>query len=141
MKKTLLFLTVVLSFTYTFGANQLVPKKTNINNIVYTGEKTNHPSENCCVYNLTDNETNQTLLIDEGEPLDFDHTKYLPVGFNPSKEFNSLFLDKIKWVDDVKDEVFDFDRKQYLPVGFNPEKEFNHLFLNKIPWVEEEELD
>jgi len=150
MKKTILFLAIVLSFAYTFGANQLVPKKTKINNIIYTEEKANQPInfktyllEDCCILNLTDYNIGETLLIDEelDEPLDFDHTKYLPIGFNPSKEFNTRYLNKIKWVDEEEATTLDFNHTKYLPVGFNPDKKLNHLFLNELPWVDEEELE
>jgi len=147
MKRNILFLAVVLSFTYTFGANQLVLKKTKINNIVCTEEKANQPNhfkdylaEDCCIPNLTDNNIDETLLVDEelDEPFDFDHTKYLPIGFTPYKNVKEH---SCKWIDDTEDEVFDFNHKQYLPVGFNPDKKLNHLFLNELPWVDEEEIE
>ena len=115
MKKITLILAVVLSFTYTYGANQKVYQKTNKIDSIYVLEK------------------------EPDEAFDFDHKAYLPVGFNPSKELNNLFLYKIPWIDDMEDEAFDFDHTAYLPVGFNPKKELNHLFLNDIPWIEEDE--
>jgi len=143
MKKSVLFLAVVLSFAYTFGANQLALKKTNINDVVYIKEKAiksfnfkAYLPEKCCAFNLTDNEANKALLIEEEVSLDFDHTKYLPVGFTP---YNNAKKQSYQWIDEGEDEALDFNHKQYLPVGFNPKKELNHLFLNNIPWVDDEE--
>ncbi|NQW37199.1 MAG: hypothetical protein HQ471_09355 [Flavobacteriales bacterium] len=130
MKKSILTLAVVLSFTYTFSANQFAPKKTNINNIndiVYIEEEeADEPfdfdykaylPEGFNAYDLTDNEADPTLWIDEDaedEAFDFDHTQYLPVGFNPNKKFNDLFLEDIEWVDEDTDEPFAFDTKKYF---------------------------
>ncbi|MCF6213466.1 MAG: hypothetical protein L3J45_05515 [Flavobacteriaceae bacterium] len=131
MKKPILILAVVLSFSYTFSANQFAPKHTNtdgINNIVYIEEEEsdepfdfNHKSylpEGFNPYDLADNETDATLWIEEeeepDESFDFDHTQYLPVGFNPNKKLNVLFLEEVEWIDEDEDEAFNFDTKAYF---------------------------
>jgi len=116
MKKSILTLAIVLSFSYIFSANKLASKKTNdnnINNVVYIEEETD-------------------------EPFDFDHTQYLPVGFNPY-DLTSNEADATIWIEELADEPFEFNHTQYLPVGFNPNSAFNALFLEDIKWIEEEE--
>jgi hypothetical protein len=126
MKKITLILAVVLSFTYTYSANQRAYTKTNqIDSLYVIEEEADEPFDfdykaylpkDFQAYDLTDNETDATQWIDEDtdEAFDFDHTAYLPVGFNPSEKFNTLFLDDIKWVDEEADEALNFDTSLYV---------------------------
>jgi hypothetical protein len=126
MKKITIILAVVLSFTYTYSANQKAYTKTNNIDSLYVIEEEadeafdfNYKAylpKDFIAYDLTDNEADNTLWIDEDtdESFDFDHKEFLPVGFNASEKFNTLFLDKIKWVDEEDDEEFDFDTALYV---------------------------
>lgn len=127
MKKVTIILAVVLSFTYTYSANQKAYTKTNNIDSHYVIEEEADEAfafdykaylpKDFQAYDLTDNEADLTLWVDENnddEAFDFDYAAYLPIGFNPSEKFNALFLDKIKWIDEEEDEMFDFDTSKYV---------------------------
>jgi len=156
MKKILLITVTILSFTLSFGNNNFINhihENGNIDSLKFVNETDTHAPfdfdykaylpKDFNAYDLTTNETDSILMIDEevDEPFDFDHKAYLPVGFNPSIKFNELYLKDVNWVDEETDETLDFNHKEYLPIGFNPSKELNHLFLNELPWIDEEEID
>ena len=114
MKKTILILAVVLSFTYAHSANQKPYTKTNHVDSLYVVEE------------------------EADEAFDFNHKAYLPKDFQ-AYDLTDNEADISQWIEeDNTDEAFDFDHKDYLPVGFNPSEKFNALFLDKIKWVEEE---
>ncbi|MFK5891127.1 MAG: hypothetical protein QM486_10415 [Flavobacteriaceae bacterium] len=127
MKKTILILAVVLSFTYAHSANQKPYTKTNHVDSLYVVEEEadeafdfNHKAylpKDFQAYDLTDNEADVTLWVDENnddEAFDFDYTAYLPVGFNPSKKLNHLFLDTVKLINEEEDEPFYFNTSLYV---------------------------
>jgi len=127
MKKITIILAVVLSFTYTYSANQKAYTKTNNIDSLYVIEEEADEAfafdykaylpKDFQAYDLTDNEADLTLWVDENnddEAFDFDHTAYLPIGFNPSEKLNSLFLTEVEWIDEEIDEAFDFDTKKYV---------------------------
>jgi hypothetical protein len=127
MKKITLILAVVLSFTYTYSANQKAYTKTNHIDSLYVIEdeadegfdfdyKTYLPKD-FQAYDLTDNEVDISQWVDEDdtdEAFDFDHTAYLPVGFNPDKALNHLFLNDVEMIDEEVDTPFDFNTKMYV---------------------------
>jgi len=111
MKKITLIFAVVLSFTYTYSANKKAYTKTNeIDSLYVIEEEADEPFDfdykaylpkDFQAYDLYAKDQNNQLIDEhEDEAFDFDHKQYLPVGFNPSKELNHLFLNKIPWVDE-----------------------------------------
>ena len=128
MKKITLILLSVLSLTFSYSATTIEKKMQIIKpeSAILLDDEADVPFDfdykaylpkDFMAYDLSKNDHVSLVLIYEvlDESLDFNCEQYLPVGFNPKKEFNYLFLNRITLIDDVNyDVAFEFDFEFYV---------------------------
>ena len=120
-------LAFLFSMLITFNANAISNKSSdvcsecktenfeecNLSKILFSSNENLHAS------NL-DISTIEIYEIEEEVALNFDTTKYLPVGFNPLKGKDDLNWNTIEIYEIEEEVALNFDTTKHLPVGFNP---------------------